>query len=52
MKIPGIRGSLRQESWDRRLLVSTLDIAGGDDVETAVWRARNRSVTGFSRGGA
>ena len=52
MKILRTCGSLRQESWNRQPLVSILDIAGGNDVETAVWRARNRSAKGFPCGGA
>ena len=37
MKILGICGSLRQESWNRKLLVNTLDIADGKEVETAIF---------------
>lgn len=37
MKILGICGSLRQESWNRRLLVNTLDIADGKEVETTIF---------------
>ena len=37
MKILGICGSLRQESWNRKLLVNMLDIADGKEVETAIF---------------
>ena len=37
MKILGICGSLRQESWNRKLLVNILDIADGNEAETAVF---------------
>lgn len=37
MNILGICGSLRQESWNRKLLVNTLDIADGKEVETAIF---------------
>ena len=37
MKILGICGSLRQESWNRRLLVNTLEIADGKGAETDIF---------------
>ena len=36
MKILGICGSLRQESWNRKLLVNTLEIADGQGAETDI----------------
>ncbi len=40
MKILGICGSLRQESWNRRLLVNILEAADGKGVETAIFDLR------------
>lgn len=37
IKILGICGSLRQESWNRKLLVNILEVADGKGVETAIF---------------